>query len=93
MENTVAKWLSEWDTNKTGSVDEDTVREKLNAMLPRPEFGGFGGPGGGGPGGGGPRGPGNPGGRGGPSESGPAPKPLTSEQVSLLRAWIDQGAK
>jgi mono/diheme cytochrome c family protein len=24
---------------------------------------------------------------------GPPPKPLTSEQVSLVRAWIDQGAK
>jgi len=88
IENTVAKWLSEWDTNKTGSVNEDTVREKLNAMLPRPEFAGFGGPGGGGP-----RGPGNAGGRGGPPESGPAPKPLTPKQVGLLRAWIDQGAK
>jgi len=82
MENTVAKWFSEWDTNKTGSVNEDTVREKLNAMLPRPEFGGFGGPGGGGQ-----RGP------GAAAEGGRASKPLTSEQVSLVRAWIDQGAK
>lgn len=40
----------------------------------------------GGPGGG----PGGPGGRGG---FGPPPKPLTAEQVGLLRAWVDQGAK
>ena len=37
------------------------------------------------PGAGGSRGPGGPG--GGPS------KPLTAEQVSLVRAWIEQGAK
>ena len=62
---------------------------------PRPGGGGPGGPGGpppaGGnppPGGGGPGGPGPGGPRGGPP-----PKPLTSEQVGLLRAWIDQGAK
>jgi hypothetical protein len=47
------------------------------------------GPGGGGPGGGG----GNPPGPGGPGGFGPPPKPLTTEQVSLIRAWIDQGAK
>ncbi len=42
--------------------------------------------------GGGPGGPGGPGGgpRGG---FGPPPKPLTPEQVGLVRAWIDQGAK
>ncbi len=59
--------------------------------------GGFGGPPPGGPGPGGPgadnhggppSGPG--GGRGG---FGPPPKPLTSEQVGLVRAWIDQGAR
>jgi hypothetical protein len=60
------------------------------------------GPGGGPPGGpggdgGGPGGPGGPdgpgGGPGGPGRGGPPPKPLTAEQVGLIRAWIDQGAK
>jgi hypothetical protein len=43
------------------------------------------------PGGPGPGGffPGGPGGRG----PGGPPKPLTSDQVALIRAWIDQGAK
>jgi len=57
----------------------------------------------------GPGGPGGPGGNhppgpegatnqppaGGPPRGmqGPPPKPLTAEQVGLLRAWIDQGAK
>lgn len=64
--------------------------------------GGFGGGGAGGPGGpvGGP-GPGaggrgggfGPRGGGGFGGGGPAPKPLTADQVSLIRAWIDQGAK
>lgn len=36
--------------------------------------------------------PGGPGGRGGRG-FGPPPKPFTAEQVGLLRAWIDQGAK
>lgn len=31
--------------------------------------------------------------RGPRREMGPPPKPLTSEQVGLVRAWIDQGAK
>jgi hypothetical protein len=43
----------------------------------------------GGPPGGGPGGPGGPGGRNG----GPPSVPLTPEQVALVRAWIDQGAK
>jgi len=30
---------------------------------------------------------------GGPGKGGPPPKPLTEEQVGLLRAWVDQGAK
>jgi hypothetical protein len=65
---------------------------------------GFGGPGGpdgrGGRGPNGPpsgdlqgqRGPGGAGGFGGPG-GGPPAKPLTSQRVALIRAWIDQGAK
>ena len=52
--------------------------------------GGPGGPPPGGPGPGGPP-PGGPGGMHG--GFGPPPKPLTAEQVGLVRAWIDQGAK
>lgn len=52
-----------------------------------PPPGGFGGPGG--PDGPPPGGPGGPGGR----RFGPPPPPLTKEQVGMLRAWIDQGAK
>ncbi len=59
-------------------------------MPPKPRPGrGPGGPGAGnagrGPGGGGPGGPGG--------QMGTPPKPFTPEQVGLLRAWIDQGAK
>lgn len=51
-------------------------------------------PGGGPPPEGGPGGP-PPGGPGGPGGPPPRmmPKPLTAEQVGLVRAWIDQGAK
>jgi hypothetical protein len=65
--------------------------------------GGPGGPGSGGPPPGPPGGPdagpgGGPGGEpgggpGGRGPGGPPPKPLTAEQVGLVRAWIDQGAK
>jgi len=43
----------------------------------------------------GPRPPGGPGGRppGGPGGGFQPPKPLTPDQVGLIRAWIDQGAK
>lgn len=43
------------------------------------------------PGAGAPGGGAGAGGKGGPQ--GPPPKPLTAEQVGLVRAWIDQGAK
>ncbi len=76
------------------------------AMPPKPRGprgpGGPGGPGGSdGPGGGAAKPPGT---AGGPAEGpgpagqpprnfGPPAKPLTAEQVGLVRAWIDQGAK
>jgi hypothetical protein len=75
------------------------------AMPPKRGPGGPGGPGGGngngprppagsggGDNGGAPRPPGQ-GGPGGPGGFGPPPKPLTAEQVGIIRAWIDQGAK
>jgi hypothetical protein len=52
-----------------------------------------GGPGGPPPTGGTPPPGGGPGGPGGPRGFGPPTKPLTPEQVGLVRAWIDQGAK
>jgi hypothetical protein len=76
------------------------------AMPPKRRPGGPGGPGGGGNGptpppggsgggdnGGAPRPPGGQGRPGGPGGFGPPAKPLTAEQVGLIRAWIDQGAK
>ena len=58
------------------------------AMPPKPRArkGGPGGPGGGPPDAKGGPGPGQ-------GKQGPPPKPLTPEQVGLVRAWIDQGAK
>ena len=66
-----------------------------------PPPGGPGGPEAGGPPPGGPGGP--PPGEGGPQGTnqfqqrlrpmGPPPKPLTADEVGLVRAWIDQGAK
>jgi len=80
--------------------------EKAMPPKPRARRGGPGGPGGpsgerreGGPEGRGVNeapagGPGQrPGGPGGPGGNQPPPKPLTAEEVGLVRAWIDQGAK
>jgi hypothetical protein len=70
------------------------------AMPPKRREGPHGGPPPGGPGGPGgdasstnAPGPGPGGPPGGPGKFGPPPKPLTMEQVALIRAWIDQGAK
>jgi outer membrane protein assembly factor BamB len=52
-----AKWAKDWDTDKSGSLNEDKLRGGFNSVLPRPDFGGPGGPGG-------------PGGRGGPGRRG-----------------------
>jgi hypothetical protein len=53
------KWATEWDTAKTGSLDEEKLNAGLSAVLPQPNFGGPGGPAG-------PAGPRGPGGFGGP---------------------------
>ena len=76
MRAAFAKWFADWDKEKTGSLTEEQVRDGLTAMLPRPDFSAFGGFGGGGPGG----------------DAGPPAKPLTAEEVGVVRAWIDQGA-
>jgi hypothetical protein len=79
------------------------IDDKIAMPPKRRARGGPGGPGG--PGNGGPppgqpgganggapgAGPGGPG--GGQGRGGPPAKPLTAEQVGLVRAWIDQGAK
>ena len=72
--------------------DDVAMPPKFKPRGGRP--GGPGGPGGPPPGGGNPPGggPGRPG-PGGPRGFGPPPRPLTPEQVGLVRAWIDQGAK
>jgi len=81
------------DSTKSKLVIAVAQLDPRSAMPPKPRQGG---PGRRGPGGapnaqggmtnrfsgGGPRG-----------EMGPPPKPLTPEQVGLIRAWIDQGAK
>src|SRR6185503_3868677 len=72
-------------------IDDET------AMPPKPKPGGPGNRPPGGIGGGNPppggTGGGRPGGPGGAGGFGPPPKPLTPEQVALIRAWVDQGAK
>jgi mono/diheme cytochrome c family protein len=64
--------------------------DEENAMPPKPKQGRRGGqkrPEGGAPNAAGTKQP------DGPGKKGPPPKPLTPEQVGLIRAWVDQGAK
>jgi hypothetical protein len=75
-------WFGEFDTEKSGQLTAETLYVHLREKLPQ---GSFGGPGGAGVAGGGF------GGFGG--ERGAPAKPLTAEEVGLVRAWIDQGAK
>lgn len=42
---TFEKWFGEWDTDRSGVLSEEKLRDGLTAALPRPQF--FGGPGGG----------------------------------------------
>ncbi len=83
--------------SKTSLVVAAVARVNEDVAMPpkfRPRPGGPGGPGGPPPGGGAPPpGGGGPGGPGGPHGFGPPPKPLTPDQIGLVRAWIDQGAK
>ena len=73
LKETFARWFSEWDTEKNGSINEEKLRNGLSAVLPRPNFGGPpGGPGG--PGGG--RGRGGPGFGGGVRVNGVELDPL-----------------
>ncbi len=74
LKETFARWSAEWDAHKDGFLDEMELRNGLNAVLPRPNFGGPGGRGGppGMRGMGGPGGRGGPGGMGGPGGSGGA---------------------
>jgi hypothetical protein len=84
------------DSAKSFLVEAVSQLDPETAMPPKRggRHGGLGGPGG-------PRGtnapsggPGQrPGGPGGPGGNQPPAKPLTPEQVGLVRAWIDQGAK
>ena len=78
LQATFEKWFTTFDTAKSGSLDNDSLYAGLREILPGGMPGGFGGGGGG-----------FPGGRGGDAPA----KPLTAEQVGLVRAWIDQGAK
>jgi outer membrane protein assembly factor BamB len=77
LKQTFAKWFDSWDTNKSGTLDEGKLRDGLNSVLPRPQFGGADRPGPGGRPGGpgapeGQKGPGRPGGEGGPGGMDPS---------------------
>jgi outer membrane protein assembly factor BamB len=63
LKTTFEKWATDWDSDKSGSLDEEKLRAGLEAALPRPNFGGAGGP----------RGPGGPGGPPG-RDGGPGPE-------------------
>lgn len=69
LKDTFGKWFGDWDAEKSGSLDEEKLRNGLNASWPRPNFAGPGGPGGG-------RGPGGSGFGGGPRVSGVELDPL-----------------
>ena len=84
LESTFAGWFARWDNDRIGLLSETQIRDGLNAMLPRP---GFGGPNGErrprGPGGvDGTRGPGGLGGPGGPGGGGAKLNPLVAANDS-----------
>ncbi len=69
---TFAKWFTDWDSDKSGSLDDNKLRTGITAALPAPQFGGGGGPGGG------PGGFGGRGGGGGPGGSWSTPLVIKS---------------
>jgi hypothetical protein len=71
LRTTFDNWFSGWDTEKSGSLNEETLRNGLNAVLPRPDFGGPDRRGGG-------RGPGRPGSNGGLKVKGVELDPLVA---------------
>ena len=93
------KMIVPGDSKKSLLVAAAARIDNKIAMPPAGRGRGPGGPGGtngpppGGPDGGGAGAQGGPPGAGGPGSGGPPPKPLTAEQVGLIRAWVDQGAK
>jgi len=79
LKQTLAKWFSDWDTAKSGQLNEESLRTGLATVLPRPNFGG---PGGGPGGAGGGRGRGGPGRPGGPGGGGVNLDPLVAANDS-----------
>lgn len=43
LKSTFEKWYGQWDSDKSGALTEEKLRDGLNAVLPQPEFGGPGG--------------------------------------------------
>ncbi len=102
---TFGRWFVTWDSTKIGALDQETLYAGLRETVSLEGAGGGAGAQGGarGAGAGGSRAAGGAGqdgrraqggGRGAGGGDGAAPpRPLTAEQVGLVRAWIDQGAK
>jgi hypothetical protein len=40
LRSSFAKWFGEWDTKKSGALDEEAIGQGFNAVLPLPEWGG-----------------------------------------------------
>lgn len=75
-----SKWAKDWDSDKSGTLNEEKFRNGLNALLPRPNFGGPGGPGG----------PGRPGGRGGMRGGGGGPSGSWSTPILVKAPGHDE---
>lgn len=74
LKTTFEKWAFDWDSDKSGSLNEEKLRTGLSAALPQPGFGG--------------RGGGGPGGRGGPGFGGG--QPIKGVELDPLLAVNDE---